>query len=260
MKPPALQGVAFVGRVGPVGQVGQAAQRLRALSCCGCTANRSSKQKPKHMSNILIKICGFRTADAAIAAAEAGADMLGFNFYPKSSRYIEPEDAAKISRALPSGVTRVGVFVNEPVERVRSIAEACGFDTVQLHGDYTQEDIAGLTPLRVILALGVSSASDLDKLEGVEADFILLDAAVKGMYGGTGRSFDWRLAAEARKHTAVPIILAGGLKAANVRQAIRQASPNGVDVAGGVESAPGVKDISMIEKFIAAVKRTRLKP
>jgi len=203
---------------------------------------------------MLIKICGFRDIPTAIAAADAGADMIGLNFYPPSPRFVDVSTAADICAALPPGVMKVGLFVNETPERIRETADACGLDAVQLHGDFPPDRLLELAPLKIIRAVGVSREDDLKRLEGVAADFILLDTAVKGMHGGTGTSFDWRLAAKARR-CGRRIILAGGLNPGNVHEAIQQASPDGVDVASGVESAPGVKDPALIAQFIEAARR-----
>lgn len=202
---------------------------------------------------MIIKICGFKTIPDALAAAEAGADMIGLNFYPHSPRCVDAQTAKRICEELPAGVVKVGLFVNEPVERIRETAAFCGLDAVQLHGDFPAERLPELAPLKIIRAVGVSNEDDLKRLEGVAADFILLDTAVKGMHGGTGKSFDWSLAAKARR-PGRRIILAGGLRPDNVCEAVRQAQPDGVDVASGVESAPGVKNIELIRQFIAAVR------
>ena len=210
---------------------------------------------------MLIKICGFKDVPTAIAAAEAGADMIGLNFYPPSPRFVDVSAAVRICSALPAGVMKVGLFVNENAcgldavqpERIRETAGACGLDAVQLHGDFPTERLPELAPLKIIRAFAICMEDDLRKLEGVKADFILLDTAVKGLHGGTGKSFDWRLAAQARRY-GYRIILAGGLNPGNVREAIRQANPDGIDVASGVESSPGVKDITLIRQFIEAAR------
>ena len=201
---------------------------------------------------MIIKICGFKTIPEALAAAEAGAGMIGLNFYPHSPRCVGRQTARHICTAVPPGVCKVGVFVNATVETILQTAEECGLDAVQLHGDFPAHRVGELAPLTVIRAVGVSGESDLERLANVPADFLLLDTAVKGMHGGTGRTFDWRLAARARAFGKV--LLAGGLNAGNVAEAIRVANPDGVDVAGGVETAPGVKSIPLIRQFIAAVR------
>jgi len=209
---------------------------------------------------MIIKICGLKTVPEALAAAEAGADMIGLNFYPRSARYIDETAAREICSGVPRGICKVGVFVNEPTEKILETAQKCGLDAAQLHGDVSPEQIAhlsGLTALTVIRAFNISAEEDLAQLGRVEADYILLDSRVKGLHGGTGRSFDWSLAVKARDHTRSGIILAGGLRPDNVAEAIRRGRPDGVDVAGGVETAPGVKSIELIEEFIRAARGAR---
>ncbi|NQT18317.1 MAG: phosphoribosylanthranilate isomerase [Planctomycetes bacterium] len=200
---------------------------------------------------MIIKICGLKSLPDMVVAAQAGADMIGLNFYPPSPRFCTDETAEEICNAAPDGLCKVGLFVNETVERITAVAAACKLDAVQLHGDCPDGPIADL---KVIRAFSISEEADLARLENVQADFLLLDAKVEGMHGGTGRSFDWRLAAKARDHTKAGIILAGGLKPDNVADAIRLARPDGVDVAGGVETSPGVKSAKLIEEFIRAAR------
>jgi len=206
---------------------------------------------------MIIKICGLKTAPEALAAAEAGADMIGLNFCPSSPRFIDEAMAREICSAAPRGICKVGVFVNEPVEKILETAESCGLDAAQLHGDVSPEQIARLSALTVIRAFNISTEDDLARLGQVEADYLLLDSRVKGMHGGTGRTFDWSLAVKARDHTEGKIILAGGLRPDNVAEAIRRARPDGVDVASGVETVPGVKSIELIEEFIRAARSVR---
>jgi len=206
---------------------------------------------------MIIKICGLKKTSDAIAAAEAGADMIGLNFYPPSPRCIDVETAREISSALPQAVCKVGLFVNEPVEKILGTASFCGLDTIQLHGDVSPEETAQFAGLKIIRAFSISTQDDLARLQEAEADYFLLDAEVKGMHGGTGRSFDWTLAAKARGYTSGKIILAGGLRPGNVAEAIRQGRPDGVDVASGVETAPGVKSTDLIEQFIEAARAAR---
>jgi len=208
------------------------------------------ESKPEN-NPMIIKICGLKSLPDMVVAAQAGADMIGLNFYPPSPRFCTDETAEEICNAAPDGLCKVGLFVNETVERITAVAAACKLDAVQLHGDCPDGPIADL---KVIRAFSISEEADLARLENVQADFLLLDAKVEGMHGGTGRSFDWRLAAKARDHTKAGIILAGGLKPDNVADAIRLARPDGVDVAGGVETSPGVKSAKLIEEFIRAAR------
>lgn len=206
------------------------------------------------MSNqVRIKICGITNLEDALIATELGADAVGFIFYEKSPRFINPRTAALIIRELPPFVATVGVFVNEPPEKLVDIAKQAGVGCVQLHGDETPEYCASLG-LRTIKALRVKDAYVLNKLRSFTVSGILLDTYKEGVPGGTGETFDWDIAAEAAK--AGRIILSGGLNPENVRQAIEKVRPYAVDVSSGVESKPGRKDHAKLKKFFEQV-RTR---
>jgi phosphoribosylanthranilate isomerase len=191
-----------------------------------------------------VKICGITNRDDAFAATDGGASALGFNFYPRSPRFVEPEAARPILEALPAGVLKVGVFVNEPAVRVAALAAELRLDVVQLHGE-PPEFPAGL---RVWRAVAVTPGFDLGSLDAVPAEAFLLDAPSETLYGGTGRSFDWSLARGARR----PVIVAGGLDETNVRRAIEEARPWGVDACSRLESAPGRKDHLKLARFLKA--------
>lgn len=188
-----------------------------------------------------LKICGITSIDDALAAIDCGAQYLGFNFYRPSPRYIDPEAARGIIDALPAGVTPVGVFVNEPrPENVIELLEASGASMAQLHGDESPDYCRRVGPARVIRALRAGPAFDPDTALEYPAEAILLDAFDKKLYGGTGRTADWSVAAEVAKR--VRLFLAGGLSPANIIEAIRIVRPFAVDLNSGVETAPGVKD------------------
>ncbi|PWH15248.1 MAG: N-(5'-phosphoribosyl)anthranilate isomerase [Anaerolineae bacterium] len=215
-----------------------------------------------------IKICGIKTLPEALAALEAGADLLGFNFYPKSPRFITPETCAKITTALfnqwsasgdKKNILLVGVFVNAPVSEIRATLMTTGLHLAQLHGDEPPEVLDELGPL-AFKAVRLSSNQDSAALiqqysrpTTADVPALLIDAAVPGLYGGSGQIADWNTAAQLAKQT--PLLLAGGLTPENVAEAIRLVRPWGVDVASGVESAPGVKDLARIKKFIEQVHR-----
>lgn len=199
-----------------------------------------------------VKICGIRTEQAARAAVEAGADAVGFVFYPQSPRFVEPHTAARLARLLPPFVLRVGVFVNAPVEAVRRIAEQVGLDLVQLHGDEPPEVCARM-PRRVIKAVRVDGPQALERARHYPACAVLLDAYAPDRYGGTGRSFDWSLARGLDR----PVILSGGLTPDNVAQAVRQVRPYAVDVSSGVETS-GDKDPQKVAAFVRAVRQVDL--
>ena len=202
-----------------------------------------------------VKICGITNADDAAAAAEAGADALGFNFYRNSPRYIEPGLAKHIVAGLPPFVMPVGVFVNEDVATVRSIMDACGLAMAQLHGDESAaycEQLARpvIKALRLKDRGGFLTLAEFQGRGGVRG--FILDTFSESAHGGTGQVSDWGLASEAAKSTT--ILLAGGLTSANVGEAIRAVRPYGVDVSSGVESAPDKKDHDKIRAFLDAVR------
>jgi len=200
-----------------------------------------------------IKICGMTSAEDALAAAALGADAVGFVFAP-SPRRIEPSEAREIVRALPPFVTTVAVFVDASAGEIAEAMEASGCRVVQLHGS---EPPVLIEQLRwpAIKALRVREARDVEAIPAYSAAAaILLDAYVEGRPGGTGATFEWALAAEARRFGR-PIILAGGLNAENVAAAIAQVRPFGVDVSSGVEARPGKKDHDLMARFVEAVRR-----
>jgi phosphoribosylanthranilate isomerase len=206
-----------------------------------------------------VKICGITSLEQALSAVEAGADMLGFNFYPPSPRYISPQVCADIiGELIQSGskITTVGVFVNMPPVEVKKIMRACGLDLAQLAGDEPPEDLLALgdQAFKALRSTDICSLSQAMALypSRRKAPSWLVDAHRPGEYGGTGQTADWSLAAQAARRA--PILLAGGLTAANVAAAIAQVRPWGVDVASGVESAPGVKDEAKMRAFIRAVQ------
>ncbi len=199
---------------------------------------------------VKIKVCGLTDPLEAKAVAEAGADAIGLVF-AKSPRKIDPNMAREIIQNLPPMVQTVGVFVDESSEKIRQIVDYCGLDLVQLHGEETPEACKDLAP-RAIKAWQIRTMADIQALlpyqEVVKA--FLLDAWSPGAHGGTGETFDWSIAIEAKKVLSRPIILAGGLKPENVAQAVKQVRPWGVDVSSGVENAPGKKNIDLVADFI----------
>jgi phosphoribosylanthranilate isomerase len=201
---------------------------------------------------MLVKICGIMTEEAALAAQRHGADLIGFVFAP-SRRRVDVAKAAAIAGSVP-GVGKVGVFVNQPLAEVRQTAERCRLDIVQLHGDETA-DYCQAVGRPVIKAFRAGSGLDPAVMAACPADWLLLDNDVPGQAGGTGLTFDWRQAEAAVAGVKQPFLVAGGLTADNVREAIRILRPAGVDVSGGVET-DGVKDEEKIRRFIAAAKNT----
>ena len=204
-----------------------------------------------------VKVCGITNLEDALAALEAGADMLGFNFYARSPRYISPAAAREIVERLPEGVSCVGVFVNEgaPAD-VERIAHEAGLGAVQLHGDETPEFCQSLRGLTTIKALRVGADYNVESAAAFDTDAVLLDAYVAGARGGTGHTFDWTIATRTRERVS-RLFLAGGLKPDNVAAAVATVHPYAVDVCSGVETAPGQKSPQLMRRFVDEVKSSR---
>jgi len=199
-----------------------------------------------------IKICGVTRLEDAQQAVDLGAAALGFNFYPLSPRYIEPAAARAIVRRLPPFVTAVGVFANETdAGHVISLAREAGATAVQVHGPRFPVLHELLSAFTLVVAVAVREGFKPEELGKIESHAYLLDAFDPNRPGGTGKTFDWNAAREAKQYG--PIILAGGLTPANVARAVREVRPFAVDVASGVESAPGIKDPAKLRAFFAAV-------
>lgn len=199
---------------------------------------------------VRIKICGITNSGDALAAAELGADALGFVF-AESPHRVSPGQVARISDELPSSISKVGVFVNEEADVVRDTAEMCGLDTLQFHGSETPE-YCRLFGSRAVKAFRVKDSVNLSELARYGAGPFVLDTHIEGIAGGTGQTFDWNHAAEASADFR--IILSGGLTPDNVCEAIATVKPYAVDVSSGIEDSPGRKDIKMLKAFILAVR------
>lgn len=201
-----------------------------------------------------IKICGITNKLDAINAAGLGIDMMGFVFYGKSKRFIEPLAAKDIINELPSNIARVGVFVDEDPGKVLSIAEETGLNALQFHGNETPDFCSGFRKdFKVIKAFRLKDKQDLRKINDYDVDYYLLDTFKADAIGGTGEVFDWKILKDFE--LLKPVILSGGLNAANVGQAIQEIVPYGVDVSSGVESAPGKKDGQLMKKFVEEVRK-----
>ena len=199
-----------------------------------------------------VKICGIKTVTDALTAMKAGADLIGFNFYPKSPRYIDVgrcRDIMSVMRRY-GHILYVGVFVNASVAEIRATMETCGLSLAQLHGDETPQMLNKLHGKAFKAFRGIPAR--LDGFVTPDVPAFLVDASVKGLYGGSGVTGDWNGAAGLAKK--YPLLLAGGLTPENVADAVRQVKPWGVDVASGVESAPGLKDASKMKAFVKAVR------
>jgi phosphoribosylanthranilate isomerase len=201
-----------------------------------------------------IKICGVTSANDARACVELGADMIGFNFYRKSPRYIEPADVRRILDALPAQICAVGVFVDADPAEIRKVAKTAGVRCVQLHGHTTPESCSELAQeFRVIRALSTDAQFEPEYTTAFPNCDVLIDAYHPELLGGTGQTCDWSAARAAMRYTRF-LILSGGLTARNVGSAIAVVAPHAVDVCSGIESAPGVKDHHALEEFISAVR------
>ena len=203
---------------------------------------------------VQIKICGVTNVKDARACSKLGASMIGFNFYPQSSRYIEPKVARRIIEAIPTGICAVGVFVDAGTEEIRNIADVAGFRCVQLHGSTSPETCRALArEFRVIRAFSMDHRFRPEEVSLFGNCDVIVDAHHPNLRGGTGLTCDW-LAARTTRSFARFFILSGGLTEKNVGQAIATVAPHAVDVCSGVESAPGVKDHQAVEDFITAVR------
>jgi len=210
-----------------------------------------------------VKVCGITSVADAQSAADAGADAIGFNFFPLSPRYIELRRARQIVEVLSPGVLKVGVFVNSPIAEIRAAIELLHLDLVQLHGDEEPEFIAKLEGRPVMRAFRVEAGlaglkdylSRCQKLACLPR-MVLVDAYKKGAYGGTGETTDWKLLSGERKEVReLPLVLAGGLTPRNVAAAIATVRPAAVDTASGVELRPGQKSPQLMQAFVSAAKQ-----
>jgi phosphoribosylanthranilate isomerase len=199
-----------------------------------------------------IKICGIKTVDDALFAIDLGADLIGFNFYPKSPRYVEVGHCRGIMSTVRKygHVKYVGVFVNASVGEILATMETCGLSLAQLHGDETPEMMNELDGKAFKAFRGIPEI--VDGFARSESPAFLVDASVKGLYGGSGVAADWLGAAELAKK--YPLLLAGGLTPENCAEAVSRVKPWGVDVASGVESAPGEKDTGKMKAFVQGVR------
>lgn len=212
---------------------------------------------PPDPERVAVKICGIVRGDEARAIVDAGADAIGINFWPGSKRFVALADAAPWLRELVGIVPRVGVTVNASDDELRALHESGAVDWMQLHGDEKPDRVRSLAQegLPVFKAMGVRDAAMLETAAPFDSATLLLDAYAPGAYGGSGATMDWALGAEAvRRWPGRQIVLAGGLTPENVAAAVRQVRPAAVDVASGVESSPGRKDLAKVRAFIEAVR------
>jgi phosphoribosylanthranilate isomerase len=203
-----------------------------------------------------VKICGLTREEEALACVELGADAIGCVFYPRSPRHVSDDQARSIFRNLPATVCSVGVFVNEPFAAIMKKVARCGLKAVQLHGQEPVELATSLQEegLLVIKAIFVNGAPSLERMDSFRVSAYLLECSGGPLPGGNALSWDYRAAAGVSGKG--PLILAGGISPENVSQAIREASPDAVDVSSGVESAPGRKDMDKVKRLLKAVAFT----
>jgi phosphoribosylanthranilate isomerase len=205
---------------------------------------------------VKVKICGITNLKDAQAAIRWGADCIGFVFWPKSPRYIQPGRASQIAKELPDSVCKVGVFVDEKEAEVRKVARLCKLDALQFHGKESPSYCNKFKDYSVIKAFRIKGARSLKDIARYRVDYYFLDAFRPGKPGGTGRTFDWRQAVKAKKFGR-PIILSGGLGPENVTSAIKRVRPYMVDASSGLEKAPGKKDHRLLKEFIHKVKSVK---
>jgi phosphoribosylanthranilate isomerase len=202
-----------------------------------------------------VKICGITNVEDAVEAVQLGADLLGFNFYPKSPRYIEPKNAEKIIKKLPAYVDVVGLFINEHADYVRKISGELMLNWVQLHGDESPGFCASLDnmPAKVIKAIRIKDGKDIEYARNFATDALLLDAFHPQLYGGTGERFNWKLLPQLTGHKFGRTFLAGGITPENIAEAVGQGF-YGIDICSGIESAPGKKDHTKMVSLFTKIK------
>ncbi len=211
-----------------------------------------------------IKVCGITRLEDAILAVDAGVWAVGFIFVENTPRYIEPEIARQIIEKLPESIEKVGVFVDSSVSEVLSISKQAGITKIQLHGDETAEyceNVSQIIRKEVIKAIHVKDSTDLEKISQYKdsVSYILLDTYSEKEKGGTGRTFDWEIAKQAKSFN-IPIILAGGLTPDNITQAYEQVQPYALDLSSGVEKEKGIKDAAKLNKLKEVINDNRAEP
>ena len=201
----------------------------------------------------IIKICGLTRLQDAELSLQLGADLLGFNFYKPSPRYIEPQLAAKIIEQLPDNTQTVGVFVNMPTHELQTLLNICPLNTLQLHGDETNADCQAANALgpEIIKALRIRKIDDINQCDDYDVKTILLDAFREELYGGTGHAFDWSWIKN--KPTNKNFFLAGGITPQNITDALKVGT-YGIDLCSGTESKPGIKDHQKLKTLFNIIK------
>ena len=203
---------------------------------------------------VKVKICGITNFEDAKAAVDLGANIIGFNFYPKSPRYITPQATAEIIYKLPAFIDTAAIFVNDSRQKIKDTLEICPLDWIQLHGDETPEFCHSLTVLNVktMKAIRVKDKSDIDRATDYLTDAVLLDAYHPEKYGGTGITFDWNIIGSLDKR----VFLAGGINPENARAAV-ELGVYGIDICSGIEASPGKKDHEKMKLLLENIKDYR---
>lgn len=201
-----------------------------------------------------VKICGITRSEDALAVARCGAVAAGFIFYPPSPRFIKPADAKKIIGLLPENLVRVGVFVNQTADEVKSIAKLCGLDMIQLHGDESPDYCRQFQSTMIIKALELKNDDDVQRALNYDVAAILVDSRHAGRYGGTGKISNWELALRLKGHK--PLILSGGLSPENVAGALVAVAPDALDINSGVEDAPGKKKHERLTQLFDMIRKS----
>lgn len=201
-----------------------------------------------------VKICGITNYDDAAAAMDMGADLLGFNFFPKSPRFVTPEKAGDIVNKLPAFINTAGIFVNASIDQIRETRDHCSLDWIQLHGDESPEFCRSLLShnVKTIKAIRVKDQADVEKADTFFTDAVLFDAFHPDKYGGTGDTFDWSVVG----HSIRRVFLAGGINPDNAAAAV-ELGVYGIDVCSGIEAEPGKKDHKKMKKLFDNIRHLR---
>lgn len=202
-------------------------------------------------SRVKIKICGITNIDDAAKAVYYGANALGFVFYKKSPRYISPSKARRIVEAMPPFVTPVGVFVDQKERAIREILKFTRISTVQFHGDEDPAFCTRFSDVKIIKAFRVGQDFDIERVKKYKVDAYLFDTYQEAQFGGTGKTFNWDIIKNVK--WIKPVILSGGLKSENIRDALETVKPDSIDISSGVEKMPGIKNHNLIREFFETV-------
>lgn len=205
-----------------------------------------------------VKICGITNEEDALYAVHCGAAALGFIFYPSSPRYIKPEDARKIIAVLPDDLVKIGVFVNEKAAEIKRVIKYCALDMIQLHGDESLEYCQDFQADRIIKAVELKNEDDLNHALNYAVAALLVDSRHAGLYGGTGKKANWKLASRIKNKKS--LILSGGLNEGNIAEALQTVAPAALDINSGVELMPGKKDHAKLARIFDIVRAVDTTP